>query len=162
MSSSQSSSARRHPQRVLSLPLALLAAALGGGCADYFAPDVGERLPEPCRNIDSDPDRPVRFETDILPIFEASCRKCHDPNGENPNGYRRSGLSLVTYDELFRGGINSLQRIVIFDQPCQSVLYEKIVDGPPFGKRMPSNGPPFLSDAEIALIHDWIAEGARD
>jgi len=33
---------------------------------------------------------------------------------------------------------------------------------PPFGSRMPSNGPPYFSPGERALIADWIAEGAND
>jgi hypothetical protein len=33
---------------------------------------------------------------------------------------------------------------------------------PPFGSRMPYNGPPFYSPEDRAVLRDWIAEGARN
>lgn len=30
------------------------------------------------------------------------------------------------------------------------------------GLRMPRNGPPYLTDAQVALIRQWITEGARN
>jgi hypothetical protein len=30
------------------------------------------------------------------------------------------------------------------------------------GRRMPPAGPPFLTDAQVALIRQWITEGARN
>ncbi len=149
--------------RRLALSAAIALAATLPACADYLDPEVGPPLPERCRDVDSDPENDVSFERQIKPlIFDVACVACHDPNAENPAGFRRSGLDLTSYDATFRGGINSQRTIVVLGQPCRSVLYEKVVDGPPFGKRMPSNGPPYLSDPDIQLIHDWIAEGARD
>jgi hypothetical protein len=37
---------------------------------------------------------------------------------------------------------------------------QKISAAPPFGARMPLDGPPFLSASQIQVISDWIAEGA--
>jgi hypothetical protein len=39
---------------------------------------------------------------------------------------------------------------------------QKLESTPPFGSRMPLDGPPYLEDAEVLLIRDWIAEGALD
>jgi hypothetical protein len=35
-------------------------------------------------------------------------------------------------------------------------------EAPPFGARMPLNGPPFLDERDRQLLADWIAEGADD
>jgi hypothetical protein len=53
------------------------------------------------------------------------------------------------------------ERIVVPGNPCRSLIVEKVREYPSFGGRMPLNGPPFLTDEEIQLISDWIAEGAR-
>jgi hypothetical protein len=42
------------------------------------------------------------------------------------------------------------------------MLIQKLGAGPPFGSRMPLNGPPFWNSDELKLLHDWIAEGASD
>lgn len=147
----------------LTLSAAIALAATLPACADYLAPEVGPPFPERCRDVDLDPENDVSFERQIQPlIFDVACVNCHDPNAENPAGFRRSGLDLTGYDATFRGGINSQRTIVVLGQPCRSVLYEKVTEGFSFGKRMPSNGPPYLSDEDMRLLHDWIAEGARD
>ena len=63
---------------------------------------------------------------------------------------------------MLAGGQNTGASIVVSGMPCDSLLWQKISPGPPFGARMPFNGPPFLSDEQRRLIGDWIAEGARD
>ena len=37
-----------------------------------------------------------------------------------------------------------------------------LLAAPPFGARMPRNGPPYLPASDVALITDWIIEGAHD
>ena len=44
---------------------------------------------------------------------------------------------------------------------CGSILVQKLGDAPPFGARMPLEGPA-LGAPEIQLIVDWIVEGADD
>ncbi len=63
---------------------------------------------------------------------------------------------------VMRGGNNSKANIIIATQPCDSILWQKISAGPPFGSRMPFSGPPFLDDGTRLMFSDWIAEGARD
>ena len=100
--------------------------------------------------------------TTLYLTTDAQCSTCHFPAGENPIGVQLGGLDLSTYSGVLSGGIRSGGSIVRADEPCESVLYQKVLAGPPFGSRMPLNGPPFLAQVEIELIHDWIAEGARD
>jgi hypothetical protein len=40
-------------------------------------------------------------------------------------------------------------------------LLQKIAEGPPFGSRMPLDGPPYLDEERQAVLADWIAEGAH-
>jgi hypothetical protein len=138
--------------------LLLLAGALPTACLDALAPDVGPVTPVSQCNDDLDPARAVSFRNDVSPIFRRACDGCHREGGE---GDLRSGFELETYVQLRAGGARSMGAIVVDGEPCASILWQKIGPAPPFGERMPMGQPP-LPDAEIALIHDWIAEGARD
>ena len=147
------------------LALVVLAAALGG-CLDSFVPDVGEPLRPTCTDEDSDPDEDVSFADDIVAgLFERedlACRDCHTGGGATPLGLRVSGLSLSSYSSLRRGGDESGPAIVVAGKPCESILLQKVGQAPPFGARMPLDGPPFLTEEERQIIADWIAEGAED
>lgn len=138
------------------------AAALAGAPACFTEPDVGEPLAGECDSDDSDPATKVSFGRDIRPLFDRSREEgagcgCHN-KPSNPAG----GLGLGSIPDLMRGGTNSGADIVIPGDPCASILYQKMTETPPYGARMPSNGPPFFSDEETMLVHDWIAEGADD
>lgn len=143
---------------------ALLALPLGS-CLGRVEPEVGEPVALECDPADSDPERDVSFDDDILPLLQrppsaAGC-SCHDPTQRSPIGLERSGLDLSGYRQLMRGGATSGTDIVVPGDPCESVLLMKVGDAPPFGSRMPLSGPPHLSPTEVQLVHDWIAEGAR-
>jgi hypothetical protein len=50
---------------------------------------------------------------------------------------------------------------VIAGNPSGSYLVQKLEGAPDIvGLRMPRNGPPFLTDAQVALIRQWIQNGA--
>lgn len=145
--------------------LAALALALLPLAACDLAPDVGPPQLERCSNDDTDPAREVRWATDVAPLFArdaVGCARCHDPSRANPIGVQLSGLDLTSYAMTRAGGARSAQSIVLPGQPCDSILYQKLTTGPPFGGRMPLDGPPYLSATELALVHDWIAEGAHE
>ncbi len=146
---------------------ALLVTSLGClDAVDALDPDVGKPLTDRCVNQDNDPDHTVSFSREILPLFKMQAGPvgcaCHQPTDPNPIGLEQTGLNLSTFDGVRAGGQNSGAQIIIPASPCDSILYQKISPGPPFGARMPFNGPPFLSDDDRRLIADWIAEGARD
>ena len=137
---------------------------LAAGCATDFAPDVGAPLHGACSDADSDPAHDVRF-SDVVALFASSrahCLHCHSPEGATPIGLDVGGLDLSEYDYLREGGVVSGTNIVIPGQPCESVLIEKASPAPPFGARMPLDGPPFLDAADAQLLADWIAEGAHE
>ncbi len=142
-----------------------LVAVFGVVAACALVPDVGPPLAGTCDDTDTNPGKPVSFTGDIHPlIFRSSggCG-CHLPTpiGDG-QGTQISGLDLSSYTALRAGGLNSGSRVVIAGQPCSSILYQKLSDSPPFGSRMPLNGPPFWTPDELRLLHDWIAEGASD
>jgi mono/diheme cytochrome c family protein len=141
-------------RRVRVLTLLLLA-----GCLDTLGPSVGAPLSARCVSDDSDPGKDVSFGKDIEPILVTRCTVCHTPAGATPIGLQVGGLDLSSYATLRAGGASGTN-IVVPGDPCASVLYLKLSPGPPFGSRMPLGGA--LSDAQLQLVHDWIAEGALD
>jgi len=145
---------------------ALATGALAAACLDPVEPDVGDPVRPLCTDEDSDPGTPVSFsdqiETALLDRGDLACVDCHSSGGANPLGLHTSGLSLSSYASLRRGGDRSGADIVLPGRPCESILLQKVGEAPPFGARMPLDGPPFLTPEERQLISDWIAEGAND
>ncbi|MFN0246245.1 MAG: c-type cytochrome domain-containing protein [Kofleriaceae bacterium] len=139
---------------------------VASGCLDAIAPDVGPLAATSsdgavgCVN-DSNTDLAISFEVDILEgvFVRGDCIDCHTNDGV---GRRQSGLDLDSYTTLRTGGGRSGPGIVVNGDPCTSVLVQKIAASPPFGRRMPYNGPPYLTSTDQQIIHDWIGEGARD
>ena len=147
----------------------LILAFASTGCDLVYEPDVGgafatvgdagtdggAAIPG-CSNADSDPMTPVSLKTNIRPLMvrmPGGCMPCH-------LGRVTSGLDLSSYESLRRGGQNSGTRIIVPGDPCNSILPKKISRTPPFGSRMPFNGPPYFTNEEQQLIRDWVAEGA--
>jgi hypothetical protein len=131
--------------------------ALCAACV--LEPDVGEPIAGVCKNEDTDREHDVSFEEDVLPLLTESCG-CHDP-AKFGSAIDLVGFSIENYGKVRRGGANSGEEIVIEGDPCNSILLQKLSEAPPFGVRMPTFGP-YLSRKEMALLHDWIAEGAHD
>lgn len=144
----------------------LLVALTTSACLGAFEPEVGELRAGVCTPEDSDPRYDVSFSEDVFPLFdrmspEPGCG-CHMPDSRRPIGIELSGLDLGSFQSLMRGGTTSGPDIVVPGDPCASILVQKLSSAPPFGARMPSSGPPYLTPAERTLIADWIAEGAHD
>lgn len=139
----------------------MVIALLCGGCLDNLGPDTGPPLRAACVDEDSDPATPVLFAADVKPAFVA-CTRCHTPGGATPIGLQIGGLDLSSYASLRAGGVQSAAEIVVAGEPCSSVLIQKLGAGPPFGSRMPLDGPPYLDARTMLLVADWIAEGAHE
>lgn len=133
------------------------------GCVAPLAPDVGPLAHAQCTDTDSDPSTEISYARDVQTIFEGDeyhCVHCHTPTGPTPLGLEVGGLDLSRYDTLMAGGRGGA--VVVPGAPCESLIVEKVGEAPPFGARMPLDGPPFLDDEDVQVIADWIAEGARD
>ncbi len=145
-------------RRLVAPALLLLA-----GCLDHFAPEVGPEITamDPMCPGDSNPAVAVGYQVDIVDgVFRrGGCTRCHTGDGM---GLRQSGLDLRSYTTLRAGGGRSGAQIVVDGDPCTSILVQKIGPSPPFGRQMPYDGPPYLSDSDIQLVRDWISEGARE
>ncbi len=102
-------------------------------------------------------------------IFEATdssgrsaCTNCHTSTGRNPSG----GMNLnhdVAYDQIVnvaaRGKAGSV-RIIPGDADNSYLIQKLVGDTSIAGRRMPINGPPYLTDGQILIIKRWIAIGA--
>jgi hypothetical protein len=135
-------------------------------CIDDFNPETGARSLSACVPTDTDETADVSYSLDVLPLIlreraVGGC-SCHVPTNSSHIGFDLTHLDLSTHDAMRRGGNNSVEDIVVEGDPCISVIYMKTGNAPPFGSRMPLSGPPFWSAEERRILHDWIAEGARD
>jgi mono/diheme cytochrome c family protein len=100
------------------------------------------------------PEDPLTY-ADVAPILVGRCVKCHGPNsilGRVPEGYRLDSLQAT---------LDPSDRVrVVPGNPSASELLRRIRgESRP---RMPFDGPPYLDDAQIRLVEQWIAQGARD
>lgn len=146
--------------RLLNRVLAVLAATLMIGCDEKLSDLTG-----PTPNL-----QPT-FSSIQHDIFETSdssgrtpCVQCHTNVGRNPAG----GLNLTSgnsYAALINAA--SLQRLgalrVIPGNPEASYLIQKLEGAAGIaGRRMPFNGPPYLTDGQILVIKRWIEIGAAN
>ncbi len=92
------------------------------------------------------------YRKDIEPIIRKHCLECHIADAENP-----SGLRMDTFEMIREGGENGDP--IVPGKPDESLLYLKLLDPPPIGKRMPRNRES-LSPGEIRTIEAWILKGA--
>lgn len=111
---------------------------------------------------DTTPPPTVSFSADVLPIFKF-CSTCHRTDGfADLRGIPLRLTDTEAYDQLInQPGVQDPSFIyVVPGDSASSLLFIKIsTDTPPFGNRMPLFSPS-LTDEEIALIRDWIDEGA--
>ncbi|MEW6158290.1 MAG: c-type cytochrome domain-containing protein [Verrucomicrobiota bacterium] len=92
----------------------------------------------------------VSYFNDVVPIFKKSCNGCHHP------GKLKGKLDLTTFEGLQKGGKTGPGFVP--GDPRKSLLVEEISGEEP---SMPKEGDP-LSAPEIALIEQWIKDGAKD
>jgi len=91
----------------------------------------------------------------VAPIFATRCAKCHTDNGlmgAPPEGFRLTSLAET---------LSASDRVrVVPGHPEASELVRRIkgLSRP----RMPFDGPPWLAEDDIALITEWVRQGARD
>ena len=105
----------------------------------------------------------VTFSTQIqAQILNPACVPCHTDDGRTPSG----GLNLKTgsaHGQLVNiaSGAKAGAVRVIPGNPSGSYLVQKLEGAADIvGLRMPRNGPPYLTDAQVALIRQWIQNGA--
>ena len=99
----------------------------------------------------------VSYSQDVRPILEQNCLSCHQAGGA---GHAASGFSMASYDDLMKGTEGG-PMIIPGDVEGSNfvVLMEGRADpsiSMPHGRMDPVPG------AEIKLIKQWIAQGAKN
>jgi hypothetical protein len=94
----------------------------------------------------------VSFSRDIRPILNQNCVACH-------GGVRqKNGVSFIFREEALGVGKSGL-RTIVPGKPDESELIARLTSKDP-DARMPYHAPP-LSPQQIALLRQWIKEGAK-
>jgi len=141
---------------LLACLLALLAPALIG----CVGSGVGVPYPDP----DEVGGAATTFEEIQTNIFDARCAPaCHSGGGASRGLSLERGLSIRSLVEEPSNEVPELLRIAP-GRSIDSYLIVKVLpsDGRRVGNRMPRNGPPFLSNAEIRGLRRWIDAGATE
>jgi hypothetical protein len=102
----------------------------------------------------------VTFDTDIKPIFEKSCFKCHGPETEKPKGK----FKAFTKENVLKGGESGA--VVTAGDASKSPLLGMIAQAtsdedmfmPP--KDNKAKIPPLTKD-QVALVRAWVEQGAK-
>jgi len=115
-------------------------------------------------NTPTTPTPTVTFSTQIQQqILTPACSSCHTDDGRTPAGGLNLRAAATSHSNLV--GVASTGKAgatrVIAGNPSGSYLVQKLEGAADIvGLRMPRNGPPFLTDAQVALIRQWIQIGA--
>jgi hypothetical protein len=114
------------------------------------------------------------FAAQIQPILDTNCVRCHAPGGlgfTQTGGSGNNGLdltrgnshrSLVNQPTFQNPNILPKFRVLPGNSDSSYILQKIISTSPKFGKRMPFDGPPFLSETQVQLIRNWIENGAQN
>lgn len=102
------------------------------------------------------PPTSVDFDSQVLPILHTHCTRCHGGffTGECAGIVGLCFDSFEAIEETAFDGWN----IIPFDSASSEVVRRIRGESLP---RMPFDGPPFLTEAEIAIVETWIDTGAR-
>jgi cytochrome c len=99
------------------------------------------------------PDKPGFYTEKVKPIFMASCGQCH--LGTSHKG----GLSLSTKASTMKGGRDGV--VIVPGDPANSLLVKLIRhEGPPNDPMPMPEKAAKLSDADIAIVEQWVKAGA--
>jgi cytochrome c len=96
----------------------------------------------------------VKFYNEkVVPVFQANCYRCH--GGLN----HRGGLTMDTKAGIMKGGHDGV--VLVPGHPESSLLVKLIRHEGPADDPMPMPpNKPKLSDADIAVVEQWVKAGA--
>jgi mono/diheme cytochrome c family protein len=97
----------------------------------------------------------VTYTTDIKPIFDANCLKCHD-NTKKPRG----GVAFNTFESVLKGGKDG--KIIVVGDSTKGDLINSVAHiGDPDSFMPKGKGAKMLTPEQIGLIRAWIDQGAK-
>lgn len=117
-------------------------------------------------------EKKVDFAKDVAPILKTSCLKCHSLDKKHPKKKGAGELRLDDKDLAFKGGKNG--KVIVPGDAKDSLLFKLLAgpvtmpvpgededkDIPPMPKAKRGHKFTPLSDAQVAVIRDWIDQGA--
>ncbi|HTI72109.1 MAG TPA: PSD1 and planctomycete cytochrome C domain-containing protein [Candidatus Limnocylindria bacterium] len=103
-----------------------------------------------------DPAKLAFFETKVRPVLSEHCYKCHS----GIEGKSKGDLTLDTRGGWEKGGEHG--PAIVPGKPDDSVLFKAITYTDPDLRMPPKKEGGKLSDADIGILRQWIAEGAAD
>jgi uncharacterized membrane protein len=93
------------------------------------------------------------FKDAVMPIFQAKCVSCHNPEK------KKGELLLTSYEEIIKGG--KTREGIIPGNTASSEIYRRITLPKDHKEFMPSNGKKPLSETQTAILEWWIETGAH-
>jgi len=97
----------------------------------------------------------IDFNTQIQPILSENCYACHGPDGETVE----AGLRLDSEKDALKGGESG--KAIVPGDPGKSLIIERITHSDPDEVMPPPKKKDRLKPAQVALIRQWIEEGAK-
>src|SRR5262245_59474076 len=97
----------------------------------------------------------VDFAREVRPILSEHCFACHGPDAAK----RKAGLRLDTKEGAFGKG-ESCAVVIAPGKPEQSEIIKRILSKDPDEVMPPEKEHKKLKAAQVALLRQWIAEGA--
>ena len=96
------------------------------------------------------------FNRDILPILSNHCFQCHGPDAST----RAAGLRLDQQSAAVQR-LESGRRAIVPGNAAASELLQRITTADPDLHMPPADGPAALNAKQVALLQQWISEGAE-
>ena len=118
--------------------------AVSGSAQAKLSPEQIAKLPSPVKKI-------VSFTTDVKPIFDAACVKCHG------KGKDKGNFSIETRESFLKGGDSGSP--IVSGKSAESLLIE-LVSGLDPENVMPQKGSK-LKREEVSMLRAWIDQGAK-
>jgi len=146
---------RTHRTRLSFVVVAVTTAITAAACASSTAPSA----PSTQNTTPSGPTFSQQIQAQIL---TPACVPCHTDEGRTPSAGMnlKTGVAYASLVNVASNGKPGATR-VIPGNPSGSYLVQKLEGAADIvGLRMPRNGPPYLTDAQVALIRLWIQNGA--
>lgn len=93
------------------------------------------------------------FRDAVMPIFQAKCVSCHNPEK------KKGELLLTSYEEILAGG--KTREGIIPGNTASSEIYKRITLPRDHKEFMPSNGKKPLTETQTSILEWWIETGAH-
>ncbi len=106
----------------------------------------------------AEPVAKIEFNRDIRPILSNACLKCHGPDSKQRQGGGKDGLRLDAEDSAVAdlGGYAAIVR----GKPDDSELMRRVTSDDPDLLMPPKASGRRLNEREVALLKQWIEQGA--